>query len=62
VPLDKHVDGLEERIASYCRTRLPLHQLPKQIVVLRSLPKNSAGKVMKSILKRHDTAPPLPNI
>ncbi len=62
VPRNKHVDGLEERIASYCRTRLPLHQLPKQIVVLRSLPKNIAGKVMKSILKRHNTAPPLSNI
>ncbi|HBH80801.1 MAG TPA: AMP-dependent synthetase [Nitrospira sp.] len=62
VPRNKHVDGFEERIASYCRTRLPLHQLPKQIVVLRSLPKNSAGKVMKSILKRHDTAPLLPTI
>ena len=53
VPRNKHVDGLEERIASYCRTRLPLHQLPKQIVVLRSLPKNSAGKVLKAVLKTH---------
>lgn len=53
VPRNKHVDGLEERIASYCRTRLPLHQLPKQIVILQSLPKNSAGKVMKAVLKTH---------
>ncbi|MBX3304862.1 MAG: AMP-binding protein [Nitrospira sp.] len=53
VPRNKHVDGLEARIASYCRTRLPLHQLPKQIVILQSLPKNSAGKVMKAVLKTH---------
>jgi long-chain acyl-CoA synthetase len=60
VPRNRNTDGLEERVASFCRTRLALHHLPKQIVILRSLPKNSAGKVMKGILKVHDTGRALP--
>jgi len=60
VPRNTNIDGLEERVASFCRTRLALHQLPKQIVILRSLPKNSAGKVMKGVLKIQDTARALP--
>lgn len=51
VPLNKNIDGLEDRVASFCRARLPLHHVPKQIVVLPSLPKNSAGKVMKAALR-----------
>lgn len=51
VPRNKNVDGLEERVTSFCKARLALHHVPKQIVVLRSLPKNSAGKVMKTALR-----------
>lgn len=51
VPRNKNIDGLEEHVASFCKSRLPLHHLPKQIVVLSSLPKNSAGKVMKAALR-----------
>ena len=51
VPRNKNVDGLEERVASFCKAKLALHHVPKQIVVLPSLPKNSAGKVMKTALR-----------
>lgn len=51
VPRNREIVGLEERVTSFCRTRLPLHQLPRQIVALRSLPKSSAGKVMKAALR-----------
>lgn len=53
VPRSKDVDGLVERLTSFSRTRLALHHLPKQIVVLRSLPKNSAGKAMKASLRSY---------
>lgn len=51
VPRNKNVDGLEERVVSFCKAKLALHHVPKQIVVLPSLPKNSAGKVMKTALR-----------
>jgi long-chain acyl-CoA synthetase len=50
----RNASGLEDRIAAHCKTRLPLHQQPRQIVILSSLPKNSSGKVMKSLLRTHD--------
>ncbi|KAA6458329.1 AMP-dependent synthetase [Acidobacteria bacterium AB60] len=49
---DKKADGLETRFAAFCRERLPINWIPKEIVVLESLPKNSAGKVVKSSLRR----------
>jgi len=51
VPSNSEAEGLVERLMSFCRTRLAAHHLPKQVVVCRSLPKNSAGKVMKAALK-----------
>ena len=47
----KNSTGLEDRVASFCKSRLPLHHLPKQIVVLPGLPKNSSGKTLKSALR-----------
>ena len=52
VPRKRDAEGVAESLAAFCKTRLPSHHLPKQIVVLSSLPKNSAGKVMKSTLRR----------
>ncbi|MBK8274339.1 MAG: acyl--CoA ligase [Nitrospira sp.] len=60
VPRDKNIEGLEERVASFCKTKLALHHLPKQIVILPSLPKNSSGKVMKSVLKHLAANPAFP--
>ena len=48
----KTLPGIEGRIAAFCKTRLPAHHSPKQIVVLSALPKNSAGKVAKTILRK----------
>ncbi len=58
VPRKNNIDGLEEHVASFCKARLPLHHLPKQIVVLPSLPKNSAGKVMKAALRTNTQIQP----
>ena len=51
VPRTRDANGLTERVASFCKSRLAPHHLPKQIVVLPALPKNSAGKVLKTALK-----------
>lgn len=56
VPRNRNVEGLVERMTSFCRGRLALHQVPKQIVALRALPKNSAGKVMKKALRIQHSA------
>ena len=42
---------LWRRLASFCKGRLPAQFVPKQIVVVRTLPKKSAGKVVKSSLR-----------
>jgi long-chain acyl-CoA synthetase len=52
VPRKTDSKGLEERLASFCKTRLALHHLPKQIVILSELPKSNAGKVMKNALRK----------
>ncbi len=51
VPRKRDADRLPESLAAFCKTRLPPHHLPKEIVVLPSLPKSGAGKVMKSALR-----------
>ncbi len=51
VPRVRDSGDLEERVATFCKSRLAPHHLPKKIVVLPALPKNSAGKVMKTILR-----------
>ena len=56
VPRVRETAGLKERVASFCKNRMPPHHLPKQIFVLPALPKSSSGKVMKTILK--DTEEP----
>jgi long-chain acyl-CoA synthetase len=43
--------GLIERLQAFCGRRLPSHLMPKEIVVLEALPKNSAGKVLKPALR-----------
>jgi acyl-CoA synthetase (AMP-forming)/AMP-acid ligase II len=45
------VQDLPERLSAFCRTRMPGHLCPKEIVVLDVLPKNPAGKVMKATLR-----------
>jgi len=43
--------GLEERVIQFCKNRMPPQLVPRQVVVMASLPKNSAGKVLKSSLR-----------
>lgn len=47
----RDAEGLAERVTSFCKTRMAPHHLPKQIAVLPTLPKNTAGKVLKTVLK-----------
>ena len=42
---------LEGRLREFCEERIPLQLNPKEIVVLNALPKNRAGKVLKSSLR-----------
>lgn len=58
VPRTKDAHGLAERVASFCKNRMAPHHLPKQIVVLPTLPKNSAGKIMKASLRTYDNDHP----
>jgi len=64
VSRNSHLDGLEQRVLEFCKEHLAHQFLPKEIVVLDSLPKNSAGKVLKLKLKSldseyHETPPTL---
>ncbi|MBS1824104.1 MAG: AMP-binding protein [Acidobacteria bacterium] len=51
VPHDGNVTGLEERLRHFCKSNLAPELVPKEIDFLRALPKNSAGKVLKEVLK-----------
>jgi acyl-coenzyme A synthetase/AMP-(fatty) acid ligase len=51
VPRVRNCSGLTERLAVFCKGRMAPHHLPKEIIVLPALPKNSAGKVLKTALK-----------
>jgi acyl-coenzyme A synthetase/AMP-(fatty) acid ligase len=44
--------GLADRLRVLCRKRMLPPVVPKEIVVLEGLPKNSAGKILKEELKR----------
>lgn len=43
--------GFAQELRAFCRKQLPLELVPKEIVVLDSLPKNSSGKVLKHQLR-----------
>jgi acyl-CoA synthetase (AMP-forming)/AMP-acid ligase II len=51
VPRKADSNGLEERLRLFCKERMPFQLVPKEIVVLAALPKNSSGKVLKQNLK-----------
>jgi acyl-CoA synthetase (AMP-forming)/AMP-acid ligase II len=40
-----------EQVKRFCRTRLPFQLVPREIVVLDTLPKNDSGKVLKEQLR-----------
>ena len=47
----KQSAGLIERLQAFCSRRLPPHLVPKEIVIMDELPKNSGGKVLKPALR-----------
>jgi len=51
VPRDCNLPDLESRFLQHCRERMPQEFLPRQVVVLEALPKNSSGKVRKEALR-----------
>jgi acyl-coenzyme A synthetase/AMP-(fatty) acid ligase len=51
VPRMSNGNGLRESLHEFCRKHMPPNLVPKEIVLLAALPKNSAGKVLKQNLK-----------
>jgi acyl-coenzyme A synthetase/AMP-(fatty) acid ligase len=39
---------LKRNLHVFCMGRMPSHLVPREVVVVRALPKNSAGKVLLS--------------
>lgn len=56
VPRDSNSDGLSERVLEFSKQHLANQLVPKEIVVLHSLPKNSAGKVLKQKLRNPESS------
>ncbi|MGA7380596.1 MAG: AMP-binding protein [Terriglobales bacterium] len=52
VPRESGTPDLDNRLRQFCKQHLPPRLNPKIIVVLNSLPKNSAGKVLKAALRK----------
>jgi O-succinylbenzoic acid--CoA ligase len=40
----------EERLRAWCRDRLAPHEVPKRVLAVEELPRNSAGKLLRSRL------------
>ncbi len=51
VPRHSIYHGLEDRVRHFCKSHMPPQLVPKEIVVLSELPRNDAGKVLKTRLK-----------
>lgn len=56
IPRERKADGMIEQIGTFCRQHLAPSLIPKEIVVLDSLPKNSSGKVLKTLLRQQTSA------
>src|SRR5579863_1373232 len=52
VPRESGTPDLENRLRQFCKAHLPPRLNPKIIVVLNSLPRNNAGKVLKAALRQ----------
>jgi len=53
VPRREDAVNVGQELRAFCKLHMPLQLIPKEIVVLDALPKNHAGKVIKSSLKRN---------
>lgn len=54
VPRQHEAGGMVESLYAFCRSQLPPPLVPKQVVVVDCLPKNSSGKVLKKMLREQD--------
>ncbi len=52
VPRDFQSTDFEDQLRQFCKLNIPLKLNPKVFVKLQSLPKNSAGKVLKPALRK----------
>ncbi len=52
VPKDRRDDSFLRRFQTFCAQHLPPEIVPKQVLQLDALPKNSAGKIMKPMLRK----------
>jgi acyl-CoA synthetase (AMP-forming)/AMP-acid ligase II len=51
VPRSHEHNGIREQLNSFCKQHLQPNLVPREIILLRGLPKNSAGKVIKNGLR-----------
>jgi acyl-coenzyme A synthetase/AMP-(fatty) acid ligase len=51
VPRNHEVADLKERLKLFCKQRMTPELVPKEFVMVQSLPKSSSGKVLKQNLK-----------
>ena len=51
VVLRTNAKATVEEMLAHCKRSMPGYMVPKELVVLRALPKNSAGKLLKTDLK-----------
>jgi long-chain acyl-CoA synthetase len=58
VPRMPDCSGFEDCFSKYCRQNIPPQLVPKEVGRLSSLPKNNAGKVLKSKLRGLRTSDP----
>ncbi len=57
VALRPDSSGSVEEIITFCRARLASHKVPVRVVILPDLPKSSAGKIDKPLLRQAVTQP-----
>ena len=50
VPRTPGDDGVADRLLSFCKCHMPSYLVPKEVVVLSTMPKSDAGKVVKRAL------------
>jgi len=52
VPRDPSSPNFEDRLRQFCKQNIPLKLIPRVIVTLKALPKNTSGKVLKPALRQ----------
>jgi len=62
VPRNGNANSLQESLYQFCRSKMPPQQVPKDIVLVKALPKNSAGKVLKRQLRERSLPKPEPTL